>query len=149
MTIAQLTLSVIACASGFRLASWWHAMPSLWSSSSGEGNQAISALEKQLSRCGPENLNIVPCPPCPDCQCPDVLSFCIWTGALALVAGFAVGYSWLAWCNSVYFVSVTSQDGSTGSSSSQTAGRNGPRQGELTWAPPDGSSSRVLRRRGA
>ena len=144
MNIAQLTLSVIACGSGFRLASWWHALPSLWSSNSvGESSQAITVLEKQLSRCGPENLNIVPCPPCPDCQCPDVLSFCIWSGALALLAGVAIGYSWLAWWGSLYIVPVSSQDGS------QVAGRNGTQPRELTWAPPDGSTSRVLRRRGS
>ena len=104
--------------------------------------QALSALDRQLQRCGPANFNVIPRSTCLDCQCPNVLAFCLWAGALALITDVAFGYAWQSWWSSLYIVSSVAVDGEAQSGDDQYS------RG-LSWASPTGATSRVLRKNGA
>ena len=89
MNVTSLAVSVLASYVGFQVRTWWSGFGGAWS----ESQAAISVLGKQLERCGPEQLNVVPCPECPPCQCQDPLPFSVLAGTIGAIAGIALGFS--------------------------------------------------------
>ena len=147
MNVTSLAVSVLASYFCYRVSAWWNSPGSAWS----ESQAAISVLGKQLERCGPEQLNVVPCPECPTCQCQDPLPFAVLAGIIGAIGGIALGFSWSLWLS--FFGSR--QQGVTSSSTAvcrhafagTPASEHSAITDERAWAPPAGSTSRILRRR--